>query len=342
MGRVYLVTGSTGHLGRNIIMTLLSLDKKVNVLIMPNDKHQDFNYPNNQSITKIYGNILSKEDLTKFFDSASNYSEVVLIHAAGMVSIKGGYDEKVYKVNVEGTKNIVDMACKYKVNKLIYVSSVHAFNVDSKDSHITEESTIDETKAIGLYAKTKAEATKYVINKCLANKLDYNIVFPSGLIGPNDELLGHITTVIKDYLTGNLTSIVKGGYDMVDVRDVAKTIVQLTDTDYEGETFILSNRFITIKELVDICAAKVNRKTVRHVLPIWFVKSIAPLAELYAKIKKEKPIFTSYSMTALSEKVSYSHLKASKLLSYKPTDLRTTLEDTVDYLLASGVKLKKR
>ena len=86
-----------------------------------------------------------------------------MIHTAGIVSITSKYEQRVYDVNVTGTKVITDLCIEKKVKKLVYISSVHAIPELPAGQTMREVELFDPDKVIGLYAKTKAEATAYVM-----------------------------------------------------------------------------------------------------------------------------------------------------------------------------------
>ena len=122
---------------------------------------------------------------------------------------------------LNGTKNIVNKVLEINA-KLIYVSSVHSITEKPNNETITEITNIDSEKVVGLYAKTKAEAAKYVIDAIKNKNLNACIIHPSGIIGPNDYGNSHLTQLIKEVATGKLFACVKGGYNFVDVRDILK------------------------------------------------------------------------------------------------------------------------
>ena len=66
---------------------------------------------------------------------------------------------------------------------------------------------------------------------------------------------------------------------------------------------------------------------------MWFAKMSAPLAEIYYKIKKQPPLYTSYSLYTLTSNALFSHEKATKELNYQPRPLQETLQDTIDWLV---------
>ena len=93
-----------------------------------------------------------------------------------------------------------------------------------------------------------------------AQGLDAVIVHPSGILGPGDFGQGHLTQMIADYLNGRLVACVKGGYDFVDVRDVADGVIAAAEKGRAGECYILSNRHYEVRELLDMASAPDREK----------------------------------------------------------------------------------
>lgn len=78
---------------------------------------------------------------------------------------------------------------------------------------------------VGLYTKTKAEAARYVMDSVKNKLLNSCIVHPSGILGPYDFSNSHLTALVSEIVRCKLPMCVKGEYDFVDVRDVAKGII---------------------------------------------------------------------------------------------------------------------
>ena len=329
MSKIYLLTGAAGHLGRTVAEELLRQGKKLRVLLLPGEK----NIPSGD-FEICYGDVRSKASLRSLFSNPNN-DDMTVIHAAGIVSIASKYSELVYDTNVMGTKNIVNLCEEHGVEHLIYVSSVHAIPVVEGGKTITEAAEFDPLKTHGLYARTKAEATNAVL-EAGRRGLRVNVVHPSGLIGPNDFGRGHMTAMVIDYMRGRLTAIIKGGYDFADVRDVAAGILSCCEKGRPGECYILSNRFVPVRELVEMLHEITGRKMIRRVLPLWFVRLTAPLAELYYKMRKSPPLYTPYSIEVLTSNANFSHEKATRELGYKARDVESSLRDTIDWLTANG------
>ena len=320
--KLYLVTGATGHLGSTIINKLHAAGCNYRALVLPGENIPDYK-------ESFVGDVRSKESMRAFFSNPTN-SELIVIHTAGIVSISSKPDRNVYDVNVNGTKNIIELCRKSNVSKLIYVSSVHAIPEKPIGQMITETTDFSPARVKGYYAKTKAEATACVLGA--QKEMHVSIVHPSGICGPNDFGLGHLTALVTDYCNGGLKAIVRGGYDFVDVRDVADGIISCCENGKNGACYILSNKYFSVQEIMHTLHELTGKKEIKLMLPHWFAALTAPFAELYYKALCKPPLYTSYSLYTLRSNSLFSHEKADKELGYSVTNITKTLSDTVEWL----------
>ena len=328
MKKVYIITGANGFLGNNIIRILeKDADNEIRAFVLKDDSIKSLE---NLNCKIYYGDVTNKESLSSIFEN-TNGKEVFVIHCVAIVYIKSKYNPLIYNVNVNGTKNIVDKVLELNA-KLVYVSSVHAIPEKPNNDLITEVTNFNPDDVYGLYAKTKAEAAKYVMDAIKNKNLNACIIHPSGIIGPNDFGNSHLTQLIKVVSSGKLFACVKGGYDFVDVRDVAKGVTNACKNGIKGECYILSNRYITIKELCDLICDLQKRKRIKIILPISIAKLIAPLFELYYNLKKETPLFTKYSLYTLSSNANFSNKKAKQYLDFKNRSIEDTIKDTIEWI----------
>ncbi|NLF80074.1 MAG: NAD-dependent epimerase/dehydratase family protein [Clostridia bacterium] len=327
MARVFIVTGASGHLGNTIVKKLCEQGETIRCLVMPGDPSPALA---GLPVQSVAGDICDLPSLDQLFSGLDD-REIYVIHTAGIVSIASHFMQKVYDVNVTGTANIIAKCQQYAVKRLIYISSVHAIPELPTGEMISEINDFDPERVVGLYAKTKAEASRLVLDAAKKG-LDGVVIHPSGIGGPNDYGHGHLTQLVMDFLDGRLTAGIQGGYDFVDVRDVADGVIAAVEQAKSGECYILSNRFCSVPELLDIVAETSGKKRVRTILPLWFAKATAPLAELWYKLMKQPPLFTKYSLFTLTSNALFSHQKAARELNYRPRNFRETVADTVRFL----------
>ena len=332
----YLVTGAAGFLGRAVVAELLSQDAEVVALVLPDDPLAA-DLP--KGVTVVGGNVCDKASLAPFFQYAD--SDTCVIHCAGIVSIASQPDKQLYSVNVDGTANVILMCHAAKIAKLVYVSSVHAIPEAPPGVTITEPESVTPALVRGHYAKSKAMATG-LVKAAVKYGLNASCVFPSGIIGPGDMQEGSFTHMLRSFLAGRLPLAVRGGYDFVDVRDVAEGIVSCAKLGKAGGSYILSGHYATIREVLELVKQEGAVKWAVRCLPICIAKLIAPVYER-SSLRKKKPLyFTPYSVDVLASNGRFSHRAATAALGYEPRPLRETLRDTVLWLRSAEVPAEGR
>lgn len=119
MNKLYLITGATGHVG-TMLLSILARNNKIRILALP-DQQQWFH----SGIDVVYGDITKEKTLVPFFNR-KGFDSVVLIHCAVLITIETKDNPDIWNTNVNGTNNIMRLAFRTGVERVIYVSSVHA------------------------------------------------------------------------------------------------------------------------------------------------------------------------------------------------------------------------
>lgn len=321
MKKLFIITGANGHLGGTIVRMLNGRPVQVRGLVFGGKKKQDTG-----SIHYYSGDVREPETLRPLFEGCEDM-ETIVIHTAGIIDISNHVSPELYDVNVNGTKNILALCREYPVKRLVYVSSVHAIPEQKRGNVTGEIRDFSPDAVVGGYAKTKAEATREVL-RAAQEGLDAVVVHPSGILGPYDRSGNHLVQMVAEYLHGTLPACVKGGYDFVDVRDVAEGCLLAAEKGRKGECYILSDRYCEIREVLEI-AGDVSGKKKLPVLPLWMAKMAAPFIQLHARRKKRRPLYTAYSLHVLGTGERFSHKKATEELGYHPRDLKVTIRDMV-------------
>ena len=330
MKKIYLVTGAAGHLGSTVCTKLHERGERIRALVLEGENTAFLECTGAEIFT---GNVLDPDSMREFFRIPEGYGAVV-VHCAGIVDIGGAENPAVEAVNVEGTRNVMQLCRETGVEKVVYVCSVHALPDLPKGRVKREIETFYPDRVDGAYAKSKARAANLVLGMAHEG-LPAVAVFPSGIIGPYCGRGNHLVQLVKNYMNGKLPAVVHGGYDFVDVRDVADGILAAADRGKLGESYILSGGYYEVPEMIRLLREAAGGRKIGTV-PTWMAKIAAPLSEYIAKKRRRKPLFTAYSLRVLHENGRYSHDKATAELGYMPRELFETLRDTAKWLIEAG------
>jgi dihydroflavonol-4-reductase len=331
MQTYHVVTGATGHLGSALVRLLLEAGHPVRALVLPGDPAEQW-LP--QGVEKVYGNLLDAASLTPLLENGVRPPPVVY-HCAGMISTSGKPNPLLREVNVTGTGNMLAICKRFGVSRFIHVSSVHALPELPKGVVVRETSALNPDAVVEPYAKSKAEATLLVLQAAAAG-LPASVVFPTGLCGPGDHAMGHTTRLLLAYAAQRIPMGVRGGFDFVDARDVARGLMLCASRGNPGEAYLLGNRFIPISELFSLFSRYLGGRPVRVMAPMWLARMGLPLFSLLERHDRGAPLFTPYALYTLSGEIRYSHEKAETMLGYATRPFAETIADTVAWLRHTG------
>ena len=222
--RVYLLTGAAGFLGNNIAQQLVEKGCTVRALVLSGDKAAA-HLP--QGVEIVYGDLTDKDSLKEWFGAPAE--ERVCIHCASMVYLKEEPNEMVRLVNVEGTRNVIDLCLEYSAKKLVMVSSTGTLPDYPQGQKIKEPESFDLDKIVGYYGKTKAIATQLVFDAVKEQGLDAPLVDPTGICGPYDYAHGPGSTFAIQSCRRQMPLGVPGSFNPVDVWDLAAGISARVD-----------------------------------------------------------------------------------------------------------------
>ncbi|WP_029758619.1 NAD-dependent epimerase/dehydratase family protein [Fusobacterium nucleatum] len=302
-----LLTGATGFLGKYVIDELKNNNYKITAF----GRNEKIGQTLIDKDVEFYkGNIENKEDLLK---ASQNCSAV--IHAAALSTVWGKW-ENFYKINVLGTKNVVEV-CEEKNLKLVFVSSPSIY-AGAKDQLNVKEDEAPKENNLNFYIKSKIMAE----NLIKSSNLDYIIIRPRGLFGIGD------TSIIPRLLDLNkkigIPLFVDGKQkvDITCVENVAYSLrLALENNKYSREIYNITNdEPIEFKEILTLFFNEMGTKG-KYLK--WNYNLILPLVSFLEKfykffgIEKEPPL-TKYTLYLMRYSQTLNIDKAKKELGYYP------------------------
>ncbi len=312
------ITGASGHVGSTLVRELDSGKHELKLLI-----HKDQRGLEGLTYQAVKGNVLDAGSVNELCRDVD-----VVFHLAAIIAIDKKGRDLVYKTNVEGTRNVVNACLSNKVPRLIHFSSIHAFNPFPLSEPLDESRSL-VSNSHGLYDQSKADGERIVKEKVQTDGLNALIINPTAIIGPYDYRFSYLGQALRYIYEGSLPTLVPGGYDWVDVRDVVQAAISATRMGRKGENYLLSGTYMPLKELSMLIQEISPHKTPKGVVPTQLARLGLPFIQLYARMKNEAPLYTADSLTILKEcNPNIRSDKARKELGFSPRPLKETLIDT--------------
>ncbi|MCR5327728.1 MAG: NAD-dependent epimerase/dehydratase family protein [Saccharofermentans sp.] len=329
----YLVSGGEGALGKFVISMLLERGEHVRILM--SELSDTRIYRNNPNIEICYGISTDKDSMKEFFE-LDDPRLAVLFHTDEYVSLSDSTNLTMRRVNVIGAENVVDMCLKRKIGKLVYLSSAYALNPEVTGDNLTIH--FDRNKVEGEYAKSKAEAAAYVMEKVALNKLNAVMVLPTFIIGPGYSEDYEINKVLNSFINNGTTPPKEGGRAFVDVRDVANAMLTLADKGEPGAGYIISGEYKTsgefFKDVNDIQGVEAPVKTASRLV---MSKSLVKLVNFYYKITHKENPREAYSLFSENPDARFSD-NSKGILPENVISFKESLSDTISGAQQGGTQ----
>ena len=319
----FILTGGAGHVGAAVIRALLQRGERVRALLLPGQAPK----VTDAAVEYVEGDVCRPETLAPLFRESEG---AVVIHTAALISIARKVDDRVRSVNVGGTQNVLTLCREAGVKRLIHVCSSHAIPELPRGQVQREIDDYDPDRVEGCYAKTKAEAARAVV-AAARQGLDAVLVLPTGILGPGDKGGNHLLQMVIQYMQKKLPAYVKGGYDFVDVRDVAEGCLLAAEKGRAAESYLLNGEYLSLRDLLGEVRELAGLKPIPE-LPLFLGKAAVPFVEMAAKATHRRPLYTEYALRVVGSNALYSHEKATAELGYKPRPMTETIRDMVAWL----------
>lgn len=307
------VTGAAGLVGRELIGQLLSSGKAVRAMI-----HQKPTGISHPLLTEVKGDILDIISLEQMMEGVAE-----VYHCAGIVSFDPLMHRKMYRVNVEGTANVVNAALNAGVRKLVHMSSVSALQRLKEDEPVNETMLWVPGSPGSKYGQSKFYSEMEVW-RGMAEGLQAAVVNPSIILGEGEPDESSVRIFSRVY-TG-LRWYTEGSTGFVDVRDVAAAMIIIMESDVVAERFIISADNATFRHISDMMADAFVRPRPSQKVSRALTSVLWRLESLRARMAGNTPLITRETAQSAHARVSFDN---SKLLRFFPSFRYMGLENSV-------------
>lgn len=312
-----LVTGATGFLGAELIHQLTSQGIKLRALKREHSTVPDL-IKDNKLVDWVIADI---NDISALEDAFEGIQQVY--HCAALVSFDPKDKAKLLRVNIEGTSNVVNLCADFGV-RLLHVSSVAALGDAKKGALITEKDFWEYDAKAHTYAISKYEGEMEVW-RGIAEGLDAVIVNPSVIIGAGAgfEGSGAIFKLVKD----GMAYYTKGATGLVDVADVAKSMIALMDSKETAERYILSAENYHYKQFFGEIAAGYGLKAPNKEAKPWMLGIAWRAAKLASLFTRKPAALTSDAARSSLNESFYSNQKIKQTISIEFKRIKQSIEE---------------
>ena len=321
-----LVTGASGFVGSAVVAALLAQGVSVRALVRSPAKHA--NVPAGAEIAQ--GDMRDPAAM-----NAAMRGMRYLFHVAADYRLWARDPREIMTANVEGTRNVMQVAVAAGVERIVHTSSVATLKLREDGRPADESAGLDEAQAIGAYKRSKIAAER-LVETMVAQGLPAVIVNPSTPIGPRDARPTPTGRIVIEAAQGRMPAYVDTGLNLVHVDDVAAGHLATLKTGRIGERYILGGDDVALGDLLAEIAVMVGRKPPRVKLPRAPLFPLALAAETVAHFTGREPFVTRDGLRMAKYRMFFSSAKAERELGYRHRPWREGLSDALAWFRQDG------
>jgi dihydroflavonol-4-reductase len=318
-----LVTGASGLVGSHVTRQLVQRGDQVRVTVRDRSKLDNLE---GLDVEQVKADILDRRALRRALRDVQR-----VFHVAGLTSMRATREQQ-FRVNVQGTRTVMEEALRAGVERAIHVSSVAAIGPAPWGSTADERQPFSAGGLDVPYVHAKREAEGEALRAGAAG-LQVVIVNPGHVFGDGD-LYRSSTELVLRFLRRQIPAYVDGALNIVDVDDVARGVLLADERGTPGERYILGNRNFTLDRLFADLGRLSGVAPPAVKLPLPAALAMAMASERAPGVSQITPV----EVRALGQWWAYRSTKAKRELGWKPSHHEDTLERTIAWYRDRGVR----
>jgi dihydroflavonol-4-reductase len=323
-----LVTGATGFVGSHVARWLADQGAELRLLVRPTSLTANLEGIAGE---RVAGDLREPESLRKAMAGCE-----AVFHVAADYRLWTREPQEMYRSNVEGTRNIIQLAQQAGVRRVVYTSSVATMGFTSNGRLADENSPVGLGDMIGHYKKSKFQAEQVALEAGRAG-VDVVVVNPTTPVGERDIKPTPTGRIVVDFLKRKFPAYVDTGLNLVDVAEVARGHLAALEKGRSGERYILGGENLTLKQILDKLAAITGLPSPRVKLPyaVAMASGVVDTAVTGLLLRRE-PRVTVDAVRMGRKKMFVSSAKAERELGWKIVAVDDALQRAVEWFRSQG------
>jgi len=322
------VTGATGFVGSHVARVLSQQGAELRLLVRATSRTENLE---GLRAERVIGDLCDAEVLRKGMSGCE-----LVFHVAADYRFWARDPREIYRVNVDGTRNLLEAARATGVRRVVHTSSVATIGFHKNGQPADENSPVSLAGMVGAYKRSKF-ISEQVAMEAARDGLDVVVVNPATPVGEQDIKPTPSGRVIVDFLKRKFPAYVDTGLNLVDVRECARGHVIAAERGRRGERYILGGENLTLKQILDRLAAITGLPSPRVKLPYAAALATGAVDTLFTGVLlRREPRVTLDSVRMGRKKMFASSAKAERELGWKLLAVDDALRRAVDWFRAHG------
>lgn len=324
MARTAYVTGSTGFLGVNIIHALVAEGWDVVAL---RRSTSDTRALDTTGVKQVEGDVLNLDSLRATLPEQVD----AVFHVAADTSLWYRHNERQNRINIDGTRQVLQVALEKGARRFIHTSSIGAYG--DVDGEIITETTPSRALGSGINYYASKYLAEQEVHKAIERGLDAVIMNPAQIVGPYDY--NYTPQMFYHLRDGTMKGVPVGGSVLGHVRDYARAHVVAVDQGRTGENYLLGGVEASFKDIFTVIGGLLGKPTPTWRLPAPLLSGVAVVLNLVSHVTGKEPLLTPEKVALLNKQMRIDSSKAERELGFTTCSLDEMFSDCYRWMVAN-------
>lgn len=322
-----LVIGGSGFVGSNVIRKLVDRGEDVRVMLRKSSSTRGID---DLDVERCYGDVFDDEALRSAMAGCDIVYYCVVDARAWLRD-----PSPLLRTNVEGLRHVLDAALEAELTRFVFMSTIATLAVSTDGTPVTEDQPCNWYDDGGAYTQCRVDAENLVLSYARDKGLPAVALCISNTYGPRDWQPTPHGGLIAAISAGKAPFYFQGiGQEVVGIEDAAEAMILASDKGRVGERYIISDRFMTTRELHGLAAQAGGVRAPWIAIPRPVLLTLASVAQLFGDLTGREIKFARRAFDMIDKMSPLDHSKAERELGWKPAPFEDSIRAAVEFYRA--------
>lgn len=319
-----LVIGASGFIGSNVTRQLVERGDHVRVMLRETSSTRGID---DLDVERVYGDVFDDDALHAAMQDVDTVFYCVVDARAWLKD-----PAPLFRTNVDGLKHVLDAAVAADLQRFVFMSTIATLAVSDDGSLVTEDDPINWYDDGGAYTQCRVEAENLVLHYARDKGLPAVALCISNTYGPRDWQPTPHGGMIALVSAGKAPFYFSGvGQEVVGIEDAARAMILAEERGRVGERYIISDRFISTRELHTLAAAAGGVRSPWIAVPRKVMLALSSIVQVVADLCGREVKFVRRSFSMIDKMSPLDHGKAERELGWKPTPIEQSIREAATF-----------
>jgi dihydroflavonol-4-reductase len=319
-----LVIGASGFLGSHVTRQLVQRGDDVRVLVRRTSSTAALE---GLDVEHHYGDVFDDEALRTAMSGVDDVFYCVVDARAWLRD-----PAPLFRTNVEGLQHVLDAAVDSDLRRFVFTSSIGTIGIPGDGRTATEDDAMNWADKGGVYIQSRVDAENLVLRYAAEHGLPAVALCVANTYGPGDHAPTPHGALLAAAAAGKMPVYIKGtASEVVGVEDAATALLLAAEKGRNGERYIISERFMSARELYEAAAAAGGSAPPRFGIPLSLVYAMGYAGDLAARVLRRDMKLSSLSVRLMHVMPPMDHGKAERELGWRPEPIHASIRRAADW-----------